>query len=339
MLWIEKYRPGSFGEIVGQEKAVERLTQAAATRAVPHLILAGPPGTGKSVSVECLSRALYQDHAEENLTVIPTSDLFSLGKKFLESEERYAHLYRADESVLSNFKRIIREYSSLKPLDAEFKLMAFEGASSLPREAQQALRRIMERSSRTCRFIYCTSHPSSIIPAIASRCLPVFFPPIPDSLVESHLRNICSRECAAGCTVPDDQIGLLVAAARGDLRKAVMLLQVAVVSGSGENLLSLSRTETGQVASAVFSALRGSDFPAATRRIETLMIEYGLSGREVLMELRDVVKREFNDPAVACALAETDSILGHSQNEYVQLNALIARLGRLFPHESRQISP
>jgi len=336
MLWIEKYRPHSFGEIIGQEKAVERLNQAAATMAVPHLILAGPPGTGKSVSTECLARALYQDHAEENLTVIPTSDLFSLGKKFLESEERYTHLYRAEESVLSNFKRIIREYSSLKPLDAEFKLMAFEGASSLPREAQQALRRIMERSSRTCRFIYCTSHPSAIIPAIASRCLPIFFPPITDSRVESHLRAICAQECNSGGTGPEDIIGLLLAAGHGGLRKAVMLLQVAAVSGCGENLLSLSRTETGQVASAVFSAMRGSDFSAATRRVETLMIEYGLSGREVLMELREVAKREFNDPAVACALAETDSILGHSQNEYVQLNALIARMIRLLPHEPRQ---
>jgi hypothetical protein len=54
------------------------------------------------------------------------------------------------------------------------------------------------------------------------------------------------------------------------------------------------------------------------------------------MELREVAKREFNDPAVACALAETDSILGHSQNEYVQLNALIARMIRLLPHEPRQ---
>jgi len=335
MLWIEKYRPRTFNEIIGQEKVVERLSQAAASRAVPHLILAGPPGTGKSVSVECLARALYQDHADENLTVIPTSDLFSLGRKFLEAEERYAHLYRADESVLSNFKRITREYSSLRPLDADFKLMAFEGASSLPREAQQALRRIMERSSRTCRFIYCTSHPSAIIPAIASRCLPVFFPPIPDSLVESHLRAVCERECAGVCSVPKDQIGLLVAAANGDLRKAIMLLQVVAVSGSGENLLSLSRTETGQVATAVFSAIQSGDFRAASRRVETLMIEYGLSAREVLGELREVVKRDFNDPSIACALAEADSILGHSQNEYLQLNALVVRLGRMLSHEPR----
>jgi replication factor C small subunit len=335
MLWIEKYRPRTFEEIIGQEKVVERLTHFATSHAVPHLMLAGPPGTGKSASVECLARILYQDHAEENLTIIPTSDLFSLGRKFLEDEERYAHLYRADESVLTNFKRIIREYSSLRPLDAEFKLIAFEGASSLPREAQQALRRIMERSSRTCRFIYCTSHPSAIIPAIASRCLPVFFSPLPDHLVESHLRTICARECAGECPVPEDQIGLLVAAAHGDLRKAVMLLQVAAESGSGANLLSLSRTETGHVATAAFSALQSGDVQAASRRIETLMIEYGLSAREVLKEIAEVTRREFNDPRITCALADTDSLLGHSQNEYLQLNALVVRIGREVSHVGR----
>lgn len=328
MLWIEKYRPRTFEEIIGQEKVVERLKYFASFRAVPHLMLAGPPGTGKSASVECLARELYGDHAGENLTVVPTSDLFMLGKKFLEGEERYAHLYRADESLLSNFKRIIREYSSLRPLDAEFKLLAFEGASSLPREAQQALRRIMERSSRTCRFIYCTSHPSAVIPAIASRCLPVFFSPIDDSLVESHLQTICAAEGKEDCPVREDQIGLLVAAARGDLRKAVMLLQVLAESGPDANLLSLAKTETGQVATAAFSAMQAGDVQAATRRLETLMIEYGLSAREVLSELGNVVKRDFNDPHIACAIADTDWILGHSQNEYLQLNALVAKIAR-----------
>jgi len=328
MLWIEKYRPRSLDEIIGQEKVVERLKHFASSRAVPHLVLAGPPGTGKSASVECLARELYRDFAEENLTIIPTSDLFSLGKKFLEGEERYSHLYRAEESLLSNFKRIIREYSSLRPLDAEFKLMAFEGASSLPREAQQALRRIMERSSRTCRFIYCTSHPSAVIPAIASRCLPVFFSPIPDPLVESHLQAICTAEGRGGCPIREDQIGLLVAAARGDLRKAVMLLQVLAESGPDANLLSISMTETDQVATAAFSAIRAGDVQAGRRRLETLQIEYGLSGREVLGALGNVVKRDFNDPRIACALAETDWVLGHSQNEYLQLNALVSRIAR-----------
>lgn len=335
MLWIEKYRPRSLDQIIGQEKVVERLNQFASSRSVPHLMLAGPPGTGKSASVECLARALYKDQAEENLTVIPTSDLFLLGKRFLEGEERYAHLYRPDESVLSNFKRIIREYASLRPLDADFKLMAFEGASTLPREAQQALRRIMERSSRTCRFIYCTSHPSAIIPAIASRCLPVFFSPVPDHLVESCLRSICDKECGGKCPVREDLIGLIVTAAHGDLRNATMLLQVVAASGDEADLLSLSRTETGQVSNAAFSAIRSGDLPAAVRRVETLQIEYGLPAREVLKELAEVVRRDYHDPRLACAIADTDSVLGHCQNEYLQLNALVVRIAKELAERGR----
>jgi replication factor C small subunit len=329
VLWIEKYRPVSFEEIVGQERVVGRMSHFAAARSVPHMILAGPPGTGKSVSVECLANALYGDFAPENLTVIPTSDLFSQGRKFLEREERYAHLYRPEESVLSNFKRIIREYASLKPLDAEFKLLVFEGASSLPREAQQALRRIMERSSRTCRFVYCTCHPSAIIPAIASRCLPLFFSPIPDDLVASHLRMIIDRERGPENTVGDDDLGLVVAAAHGDLRKAVMLLQVLSETGRESGFRALSESETGQLALAAFSAIRNGDFPAACRRVENLMIEYGLSAREVLRELSSAAKRDFNDPRIATVLGDGDANLIHGHNEFIQLNAVVVKLATI----------
>ncbi|MCQ8893787.1 MAG: AAA family ATPase [Methanolinea sp.] len=333
MLWIEKYRPRTFPEVIGQEKVVERLSQFARGRSVPHMMLAGPPGTGKSASIECLAHALYGEFTEENFTLVPTSDLFAQGRKFLEREEKYAHLYRPEESVLSNFKRIIREYASLRPLDAEFKLLVFEGASSLPREAQQALRRIMERSSRTCRFIYCTCHPSAIIPAISSRCFPLFFSPLPDPLVQSHLRMIRSKETGNGPAVLDDDIDLIVAGAQGDLRKAVMLLQVIAVAGRETGLSALSQSETDKVASAVFSALRGGDARAACRRVENLVIEYGLSAREVIGTLASAAKREFNDPRIVSVLADSDADLVHSQNEFIQLNALVVKMGRIIGDE------
>lgn len=329
VLWIEKYRPRTFSEIVGQERVIERLSHFAGVRSVPHMIFAGPPGTGKSASVECLARALYGDFAEENLTVIPTSDLFARGRKFLEREEKYAHLYRPEESVLSNFKRITREYASLKPLDAAFKLLVFEGASSLPREAQQALRRIMERSSRTCRFIYCTSHPSAIIPAIASRCLPLFFSPLPDAVVQSHLRMIIECEGTSAGAIGGDDLDLVTAAAGGDLRRAVMLLQVLAETGRETGLVALSQRETGQVAQAAFSAIRNGEFPAACRRVESLVIEYGLSAQEVLHELSSAAKRDFNDPRIAAALGDGDADILHGHNPFIQLNGVVAKLERI----------
>jgi replication factor C small subunit len=326
MLWIEKYRPNGFDEILGQDHVVTHLKNAALSGNVPHLLLTGPPGTGKSVSVECLAHQLYGDRMEENLTIIQTADLFEQGKKYLESDERYAHLYRREQSLLSNFKNITRWYASIRPLDSEFRIMVFEGASALTREAQQGIRRIMERYSRTCRFIFVTSRPSAIIPAVSSRCLPFFFVPIHSDVIGNHLHAILASEYGNAPPLSDDEIDLIVQVAGGDMRKAVMLLQVSAGAGDRNDLIRCSQTETGQIAQAALAAVCGGDMQSAIRRFETLMIEYGLTSREVLHEFRSAVRKEYNDPRLAIAIADTDYTLTHGNNEYLQLNAMMARI-------------
>lgn len=328
MLWIERYRPVSFAGIIGQEQVVDRLASFARTATVPHLLFTGPPGTGKSVSIECLARALYGDQWIANTPVFQSGDVFSLGKQYLEQDERYAHLYRKDQSLVTNFKYIVRSYASQRPLDAAFKLMVFEEAEALTRDAQQALRRTMERYSRTCRFIYCTPHPGSLIPAISSRCLPFFCGPIPDEQVSLRLREILVCEGIPDGRCTTDQLDLIVQAARGDLRRATMLLQVAVESAQPLEQTLNAQTESSLVAHAAFLAMRTGDLEAASRRLESLMIEYGLSSREVLRELKMMAKREYNDPRIAAAIGDADSIIGHCNNEYIQLNMLSARIIR-----------
>ena len=90
----------------------------------------------------------------------------------------------------------------------------------------------------------------------------------------------------------------------------------------------MSRSETGNVAASAFDALRTGNFDAASRIAESLMIEYGLSAREVVHELRQVVRREYNHPALAVALADADHRLCHNANDFVQVNALLARIAR-----------
>ena len=120
---------------------------------------------------------------------------FFYGKKYLEADDRYSHIYRKDESLINNFKHIIRWYASLQPLDAPFKMVVIDDAQELTRDAQSSLRRTMERYSRTCRFILCTTHPAAIIPAIASRCVPFFFGPVaPDCCFSPPQGNPCQGE-------------------------------------------------------------------------------------------------------------------------------------------------
>jgi len=325
MFWIEKYRPRRFGEIIGQDQVARHLASFAEQRNVPHLLITGPHGTGKSSAVECLARGLYGETWEENTTFIPAGDLLASGRGAMEKDERFAHLYQKDLSLLANFKYIVRWYASMKPLDAEFKLMVFEGAEGLTHDAQAALRRIMEQYSSTCRFIYVTTRPSAIIPAIASRCLILFFAPIPQALIAERLRSILACE-GIDRPVPEEELELVVQMARGDLRMAIMLLQELAVSGQRLDPAAITVSETDAVAASAFSSLRKGDLAAAIRMIESLFIEYGMTGPEVVASLRRVVRQEYNHPMLVLRLAETDYLLRRGHNEFVQVNALLSGL-------------
>jgi replication factor C small subunit len=330
MLWIEKYRPCSFEEFLGQEPVVQHLSSFARSRTLPHLILTGPHGTGKSTAVGCLAKALYQDNWELNTSIFPVSDLFSQGKSFLEQDDRYAHIYQKNQSLIANFKYILKSYAAMRPLDAEFKLMVFEDAHALTRDAQQALRRIMERTSNTCRFIFTTPNPSAIIPAISSRCLPLFFAPVSHDVVLMHLMDIRSKESDESATCTDDDLDLIVQASAGDLRRAVLLLQAALQSGRCGDLLMETSSENATIAYQAFHALREGDVRGAVRRLEALMIENGLSGSEVLYEARTIVQREYNHPALAIALADAEYRMMHANNEYIQMGAFATGIRDVF---------
>ncbi|HOJ95539.1 MAG TPA: AAA family ATPase [Methanospirillum sp.] len=325
MFWIEQYRPVTLDQILGQERVCEVLRRCAETKNLPHLVVSGPPGTGKSAAVEATLRELYGDTWQDNVTLFRTSDLMERGKSALESDERFLHLYRPDESFLSNFKHIISEYASIRPINAEFKVMLFEDAHALSHEIQHALRRTMERYSSTCRFIFCTTQASTLIPPIKSRCLPLFFAPLPREIIRDCLSAI-QQNIPEPDRAPNDEIGLIIAASGGDLRKAIMYLQVRVETKIPFNPDTLSRTDTQEEACLALHEMKAKDIAGAQKRLQDLMLTQGLSGREVITTLLEVTEREYNDPAIVTRLADADERLTYAGNEYLQINALVATI-------------
>jgi len=330
MLWIERYRPEKLNDILGQDPVIRHLSSFAASRTVPHLVLTGPHGTGKSAAIECFAKALYQENWELNTSVFQTADLFLQGKAYLEQDDRYIHLYEKSQSLITNFKYIIKWYASLRPLDAEFKLMVFEDAHALTRDAQQALRRIMERASSTCRFVFSTTNQSALIPPVTSRCLPLFFSPLDQDIMLCHLRTIRERENFATHSCSDDDLELITHASQGDMRRAILLLQAALETGRCQDLFAIAQSETANIAASAIEALKNGDVHSAIRRLESLMIDYGLSGSEVFLEIRTVVRREYNDPSLAIALADAEYRIHHANNEFVQMGAFTSGIREVF---------
>ncbi len=200
------------------------------------------------------------------------------------------------------------------------------GPTPSPTRIQQSLRRTLERYSATCRFILCTTNQSAIIPAISSRCLPFTFSSVDDPVVLRILRGILDREAPGKWLDLQEEVELIVHASDGDLRKATMLLQLLVESGKGAGADAVVTSETGTIALQAVRSMQARDFAVAQRTCESLLIDYGLSGREVLREVQRAVKQEYNDPRIAEILGEADRSMERAGNEFVQVNAMIARV-------------
>ena len=321
MLWIEKYRPETFDSLLGQSSAAKQLTAYADAGNLPHLMVIGRSGVGKTAALEIFSRGFYTESPAENTTVLPVSVMFSQGHTYFAENERFAHLYQKGKSVLANFKYIVKWHASLKPLSAPFRIIIFDGAGDLPKDAQAALRRIMERYSQTCRFIFVTNTIASLIDPIRSRCVPLYFLPIEDDVMTTHLRTILDAE---GCEISEDMLEMIVLGAKGDVRKAVMWLELAARYGVSDPL-ELSQTETGCMADACIRAMVSGDGDKGRQICENLMIEYGLSASDVLSLLRKSI-RAYITPDIALLFSRADIAVRAGQNEYLQMNAFAAEL-------------
>jgi replication factor C small subunit len=308
-IWIEKYRPRSLKDVVGQKDIVDRLRSYVEVRNLPHLMFAGPAGTGKTTCAVALARELYQDMWKGNFNELNASD------------ERGIDVVRGK----------IKEFARTAPLGgAEFKIIFLDEADALTGDAQAALRRTMERYSRTCRFVLSCNYSSKIIDPIQSRCAVFRFRPLRPEDVRKNLQKIAEMELLE---IDDDALDALVHVSQGDMRKAVNSLQVAASLGERITVNVVYHT-TGmarpeEVRELLETALSG-DFIAARNRLDEVMINYGLSGEDIIKQIHQTVF-DLNIPdadkvRLIDRTGEVEFRMVEGSNERIQLESLLAYL-------------
>jgi replication factor C small subunit len=306
-VWTEKYRPKKLEDIIGQDEITSRLKAYVKSGNLPHLLFAGPAGTGKTTSAIALARELYDEAWHQN----------------------FHELNASDERGIQVVRTKIKEFARTQPIgERPFKIIFLDEADALTPEAQAALRRTMERYSGTCRFILSCNYSSKIIEPIQSRCATFRFRAIHEDDVKKYVARLAKAE---GLTVTEDGYAALLYVSRGDLRKVTNALQVGATLGkkiTDEVLYKSTATARPEDVQELLNVALTGEFLKAREYLDNLLINYGLSGEDIIrqihhelfnLDIPDITKVDLVD-----TIGNIEFRLVEGSNERIQLESLIA---------------
>lgn len=189
-IWVEKYRPDTMDGYIGNDSLKSKIGKMIATGDVPHLLLSGPAGTGKTTVAKIIVKNIECD---------------------------YLYINASDENNVDTVRNKIKSFAStmgFKPL----KVIILDEADYLTQNAQAALRNIMETFSRSCRFILTCNYVERMIDPIISRTQQFHVVPPNKTEVAKHLAGILKKENVEYKVV---DVKLLVDAHYPDIRKII----------------------------------------------------------------------------------------------------------------------
>jgi len=309
--WVEKYRPRLLDDIVNQQGIIKRLKQFINDISMPHLIFAGPAGTGKTTSALAMVRELYRRKMAPNST--------------------YLELNASDARGIDVIRTYIKDFAKAKPpLEIPFKILILDEADNMTSAAQQALRRTMERYTKNCRMILICNYSNKIIPPIQSRCVVFRFSSLNDKDISERLKRIARQE---DLDITTGGVNALVKVSRGDLRRAINYLQSC---GTISNKISedivfrvAGEVPSDKIKEILVNAIEGQ-LQLSIQILEEITNEYGLSGINIIKnihrEIYDLETTEDNKIQISKFLAEYECRLSQGATEEIQLKALLANI-------------
>ncbi|NXB93015.1 RFC5 factor, partial [Vidua chalybeata] len=268
---VEKYRPQALSELVSHRDILSTVQRFISEDRLPHLLLYGPPGTGKTSTILACARQLYRER--------------EFGSMVLE-------LNASDDRGIDIVRGPILSFASTRTIFKKgFKLVILDEADAMTQDAQNALRRVIEKFTENTRFCLICNYLSKIIPALQSRCTRFRFGPLTPELMVPRLQHVIQEE---GVDVTEDGMKALVTLSSGDMRRALNILQstsMAFGKVTEENVYTCTGHPLKSDIANILDWMLNQDFSTAYRKIMELKTLKGLALQDILTEIHLFVHR------------------------------------------------
>ncbi|XP_019773466.1 replication factor C subunit 2 isoform X2 [Dendroctonus ponderosae] len=306
---IEKYRPQTFEEIMGNEDTIARLAVFSKQGNVPNVIIAGPPGVGKTTTILCLAKIL-------------------LGPAFKDAVlELNASNDRGIDVVRNKVKMFAQQKVTLPP--GKHKIIILDEIDSMTEGAQQALRRTMEIYSNTTRFALACNYSEKVIEPIQSRCAILRFSRLTDPQVLARVLQICQKE---NIQYTEDGLEAIVFTSQGDMRQALNNLQ-STHNGFGEvnsaNVFKVCDEPHPMLIKDMLKCCIDGDIRKAYKIVEHLW-NLGYAAEDIIKNIFKVCKNMDAEEALKLAFIKeiglTHQRIIEGLTTLIQMSGLLARL-------------
>lgn len=306
-IWTEKYRPVDFEDVLGHDEIVSRVKALIDAKNLPHMLFAGPAGSGKTTLALIMAKKLFGSSWREN---------------FLE-------LNASDTRGIDVIRQQVKSFARTKALGTvPFKIILLDESDALTKEAQHALRRIMEMYTGTCRFVLSCNASSKIIDPIQSRCAVFRFRLLEKQDVYRIIKKIAKEE---KLNVDDKALESIYNLSKGDVRRVINLLQSG--SSIAKNINEKTIGETAAMAEpaaikAVLELAAAGKFVESRDKLLNIMLKQGLGGLDIIKAIqREVWNLSIPQEKKIKLIEKCGEIefrLVEGSDEFIQLEALLA---------------